>query len=96
LKAAHTLAPQIKTGTVWFNLHNFVFPSAPCGGYGASGVGSELGKQGLLALTRTKNVIVSLFPRRVEMVLSSGDPPGSYRPNDKNQFGLGENGRTQA
>ncbi|MDD5705933.1 MAG: aldehyde dehydrogenase family protein [Kiritimatiellae bacterium] len=62
LKAAHTIAPQIKAGTVWFNLHNFVVPSAPYGGFGASGVGSELGKQGLLALTRTKNVMVSLFP----------------------------------
>ena len=62
LKSAHTLARQIRAGTVWFNLHNFVFPSAPYGGYGASGIGRELGKQGLLALTRTKNVMVSLFP----------------------------------
>lgn len=62
LKAAHTLARQLRAGTVWFNLHNFVFPSAPYGGYGASGLGRELGKQGLLALTRTKNVMVSLFP----------------------------------
>jgi len=62
LKAAHTLARRIRAGTVWFNLHNFVFPSAPYGGYGASGIGRELGKQGMLALTRTKNVMVSLFP----------------------------------
>jgi len=62
LKTAHTIAPRIRAGTVWFNLHNFVFPSAPYGGLGASGVGSELGKQGLLAMTRTKNVMVSLFP----------------------------------
>ena len=62
LKTAHTLAPQIKAGTVWFNLHNFVFPSAPYGGFGSSGIGSELGKQGMLAMTRTKNVMVSLFP----------------------------------
>jgi len=61
LKTAHTLVPQIRAGTVWFNLHNFVFPSAPYGGFGASGIGSELGKQGMLALTRTKNVMVSLF-----------------------------------
>jgi aldehyde dehydrogenase (NAD+)/phenylacetaldehyde dehydrogenase len=62
LKSAHTLARQVRAGTVWFNLHNFVFPSAPYGGYGASGIGRELGKQGMLALTRTKNVMVSLFP----------------------------------
>lgn len=63
LRLAHSLAPRIKAGTVWFNLHNFVFPSAPYGGYGASGVGSELGKEGMLALTRTKNVMVSMFPQ---------------------------------
>ncbi len=62
LKQAHTLARQINSGTVWFNLHNFVLPSAPYGGFGASGIGLELGKQGLLALTRTKNVMISLFP----------------------------------
>ena len=62
LKTAHTIAPRIRAGTVWFNLHNFVFPSAPYGGFGHSGVGSELGKQGVLALTRTKNVMISLFP----------------------------------
>ncbi len=62
LKTAHSIAPKINAGTVWFNLHNFVFPSAPYGGFGASGIGSELGKQGMLALTRTKNVMISLFP----------------------------------
>jgi len=62
LKTAHTIAPQIKAGTVWFNLHNFVFPCGPYGGYKASGLGSELGREGVMALTRTKNVMVSLFP----------------------------------
>lgn len=62
VKAAHTLVRKIHAGTVWVNLHNFVFPGAPYGGYGASGVGTELGREGLLALTRPKNVMVSLFP----------------------------------
>ncbi|MCL5097045.1 MAG: aldehyde dehydrogenase family protein [Candidatus Omnitrophica bacterium] len=62
LRAAHTLASRIHAGTVWFNLHNFVFPSAPYGGYKASGLGSELGKEGVLAMTRMKNVMVNMFP----------------------------------
>ncbi|MHC4985063.1 MAG: aldehyde dehydrogenase family protein [Planctomycetota bacterium] len=62
LRLAHTIAPKIKAGTVWFNLHNFVFPSAPYPTCGASGVGFELGKEGVLALTRIKNVMISLFP----------------------------------
>ncbi|HUT26343.1 MAG TPA: aldehyde dehydrogenase family protein [Sumerlaeia bacterium] len=62
LRTAHTLVPRINAGTVWFNLHNFVFPSAPYPGYKASGLGFELGKEGVLALTKMKNVMVSLFP----------------------------------
>lgn len=61
LRLAHTIAPKIDAGTIWFNLHNFVFPSAPYPGYKASGVGFELGKEGVLALTRIKNVMISLF-----------------------------------
>ena len=61
LKHAHSLAARIEAGTVWLNLHNFVFPTAPYAGYKASGVGSELGRDGVLALTRTKSVMVSLF-----------------------------------
>ncbi len=61
LKLGHILASKIEAGTVWLNLHNFVFPSAPYGGYKASGIGRELGKEGLLALTKTKNIMVNLF-----------------------------------
>ncbi len=61
LKAGHRLASQIRAGTVWMNLHNFVFPSVPYGGYKDSGIGRELGREGLLALTQTKSVMLSLF-----------------------------------
>lgn len=29
LKLAHSLVPRLESGTVWFNLHNFVFPNPP-------------------------------------------------------------------
>lgn len=61
LKAGHRVASQIQAGTVWLNLHNFVFPSVPYGGYKDSGIGRELGREGLLALTQTKSVMLSLF-----------------------------------
>jgi aldehyde dehydrogenase (NAD+) len=62
LKAAHTLSRRIEAGTIWLNLHNFVFPNAPYAGYKASGLGLELGKEGVLAQTRVKNVMVNMFP----------------------------------
>jgi acyl-CoA reductase-like NAD-dependent aldehyde dehydrogenase len=61
LKAGHRIAAQLEAGTVWMNLHNFVLPMGPYGGYKLSGLGRELGRQGLLALTQTKNVMVSLM-----------------------------------
>jgi acyl-CoA reductase-like NAD-dependent aldehyde dehydrogenase len=61
LKAGHRIASQIQAGTVWMNLHNFVFPTGPYGGYKDSGIGRELGREGLLALTQTKSVMLSLY-----------------------------------
>lgn len=60
LRNAHTIASRIAAGTVWLNVHNFVFSQAPYGGYKQSGLGRELGREGLLAYTETKNVIAWL------------------------------------
>jgi len=49
-------------GTVWMNLYNFVFPTGPYGGCKDSGIGRELGREGLLALTQTRSVMLSLYP----------------------------------
>lgn len=56
------LAGRIKAGTVWVNIHNFVFNSAPYGGYKQSGLGRELGREGLEAYTEVKNVITWTAP----------------------------------
>ncbi len=60
LRDGHVMAQRIKAGTVWLNVHNFVFSTAPYGGYKMSGVGRELGRQGLEAFLETKNVMVWL------------------------------------
>lgn len=60
LRDGHVMAQRIKAGTVWLNVHNFVFSTAPYGGYKLSGLGRELGRQGLEAFLETKNVMVWL------------------------------------
>ena len=60
--AGQRLAGQLKAGTVWVNLHNFVFQQAPYGGFKQSGLGRELGREGLLMFTQIKNVITWLGP----------------------------------
>ena len=60
LRDGHVMAQKIKAGTVWVNVHNFVFSTAPYGGYKLSGIGRELGRQGVEAFMETKNVMVWL------------------------------------
>jgi betaine-aldehyde dehydrogenase len=43
-------------GTVWINDFNIYFAQAPWGGYKQSGIGRELGKQGLEEYTETKHI----------------------------------------
>lgn len=56
-RKGHIIARQLKAGTVWINIANFVMANAPYGGYGQSGLGRELGKEGLEMYMQTKNVI---------------------------------------
>ena len=52
---AMTVARRLRTGVTFFNNHNAtaVDERAPFGGFNQSGVGRELGREGLLALTET-------------------------------------------
>jgi acyl-CoA reductase-like NAD-dependent aldehyde dehydrogenase len=57
------LARRIRSGTVWVNDYHAVSAHAPFGGYGQSGLGRELGTEGLLSYTETKHIHVGLAPR---------------------------------
>ncbi|MCA9161872.1 MAG: aldehyde dehydrogenase family protein, partial [Planctomycetales bacterium] len=57
---AHHLAARIKAGTVWVNCYDVFDAAAPFGGFKMSGIGRELGEEGLKAYTETKTVTVSL------------------------------------
>jgi len=54
------VAKQIRTGTVWINDYHLLNALAPFGGYKQSGVGRELGPQGLLEFTQVKHIHVDL------------------------------------
>jgi betaine-aldehyde dehydrogenase len=53
------VARALRTGAIGVNSNSSVFPQAPFGGYKASGVGKELGMEGLLHNTELKSVFVS-------------------------------------
>jgi acyl-CoA reductase-like NAD-dependent aldehyde dehydrogenase len=57
---AHALAAKLRAGTVWINCYDVFDAAAPFGGYKMSGMGRELGEEGLKAYTETKTVTVAL------------------------------------
>ncbi|MBO4240595.1 MULTISPECIES: aldehyde dehydrogenase family protein [Pseudonocardia] len=57
---AHTVAAQLEAGAVGVNGWSPLAPQLPWGGVKASGLGRELGHEGILANTETKTVTVVL------------------------------------
>ena len=57
---AHRLAALLEAGSVYVNCWNPGDPGAPFGGYKASGIGREHGREGLEAYLETKTVWLSL------------------------------------
>ncbi len=53
------VARALRTGVIGVNSNSSVFPQAPFGGYKQSGVGKELGMEGLVHNTELKSVFVS-------------------------------------
>lgn len=60
ISKAHALAAKLRAGTVWINCYDVFDAAAPFGGYKMSGMGRELGEEGLKAYTETKTVTVAL------------------------------------
>ncbi len=49
-----------EAGTVWVNCYDVFDAAAPFGGFKMSGIGRELGEEGLKAYTENKTVTVSM------------------------------------
>lgn len=63
LGRAHRIAAQVEAGTVWVNSSQDSDFRVPFGGYKQSGIGRELGEDGLAAYTQTKAVHVNMGSR---------------------------------
>jgi acyl-CoA reductase-like NAD-dependent aldehyde dehydrogenase len=60
LESAHRLAALLKAGSVYVNCWGEVDAGAPFGGYKASGIGREHGREGLEAYLETKTVWIKV------------------------------------
>jgi phenylacetaldehyde dehydrogenase len=56
ISKAHTLAAELRAGTVWINCYNIFDAAMPFGGYKQSGWGREMGHAALELYTETKSV----------------------------------------
>lgn len=56
---AKSVAKQLETGTVWINEYHLLNPGMPFGGYKQSGVGREMGEEGLKSYLEVKHLWVS-------------------------------------
>jgi aldehyde dehydrogenase (NAD+) len=60
LSRAHRFAAHLDCGTVWVNTYNLVTPQMPAPARKDSGIGVELGRQGMEEYTKLKNVVVNV------------------------------------
>ena len=53
---ARWMAERLEAGTVWINEYHLLNPGMPFGGYKQSGIGREMGREGLLAYLEVKHL----------------------------------------
>lgn len=68
LERANKIAHQIEAGTVWINEYHLLNPGMPFGGYKQSGVGREMGDEGLKSYLEVKHLWISDCPSREKKV----------------------------
>lgn len=56
---AKRIARQLETGMVWINEYHLLNPGMPFGGYKQSGIGREMGEEGLKAYLEVKHLWIS-------------------------------------
>lgn len=59
IEKAKRVASNILAGTVWINEYHLLSAAAPRGGFKNSGIGRELGLEGVLELTQTRHVFIN-------------------------------------
>lgn len=60
INKATKFANNVNAGSVWINCYNAVLPQAPFGGYKQSGIGREMGRDGLNSYLETKTITTKI------------------------------------
>jgi len=67
-KIAKNIASQLEAGTVWINEYHLLNPGMPFGGFKESGLGREMGPEGVMSYLEVRHVWVSDCDKREQKV----------------------------
>jgi aldehyde dehydrogenase (NAD+) len=59
-KLAAQVSADLEAGTVWINCYNVFSEAVPFGGFKQSGIGRELGQEGVMEYLQVKSVIINV------------------------------------
>lgn len=65
---AHQIASQLEAGTVWINEYHLLNPGMPFGGFKQSGLGREMGSEGVMSYLEVRHVWESDCDQRTQKV----------------------------
>lgn len=65
---AHKIASQLEAGTVWINEYHLLNPGMPFGGFKESGLGREMGSEGIMSYLEVRHVWESDCDKRSDKV----------------------------
>lgn len=60
IEKAIIFAKSVEAGSVWVNTYDAITPQTPFGGYKMSGIGRELGEEGLKEYLETKTISIKV------------------------------------
>ncbi|CAG4973982.1 unnamed protein product [Parnassius apollo] len=60
ITTAMSFVKHVRAGSVWINVYEHVMPQTPFGGFKESGIGREMGEDGILPYLETKTVAMNL------------------------------------
>lgn len=59
MEKAKRVAQSLETGTIWLNEYHLLSAAAPRGGFKNSGIGRELGLEGIIEYTQTRHIFIN-------------------------------------
>lgn len=61
LNVANTVSRSLEAGLIWINCYFALSPDTPFGGFKMSGIGKDLGMDGIYKYTKLKTIVTPVY-----------------------------------